>query len=50
MMIAMYEDYVQACLSYGSVPMFTFRDWVVEYEEYEGDVCDLWIMNEGGVL
>ena len=49
-MIEMYEDYVQACLSYGSVPYFTFREWVVEAEDYDADMCALWLLNETGQI
>ena len=44
-MIELYEEYVQACNKYNSIPMFTFRDWAIEMDEYDNLVGGLFLLN-----
>ena len=36
-LIYKYEEYIAACNRWHTMPMFTFRDWVMEYEDYDSE-------------
>ena len=49
-MVQIYEEYVDYCKLYNMIPIFTFRDWVIEFEDYDADMCALWLLNEVGEI